>query len=78
MQYTSKLVYLILKSIILIYFFNLSKKKITRSLDHWSAGLSEGEASILNAYRDLIEKAEHFIYIEVNYLYLSISERSLT
>ena len=42
--------------------------KITRSLDSWSGGLSETETSILKAYRDLIQKAEHYIYIEVNNL----------
>ena len=39
--------------------------KITRSLDSWSGGISETETSVLNAYKDLIRKAEHFIYIEV-------------
>jgi phospholipase D1/2 len=38
--------------------------QITRSLDSWSGGLSETESSILKAYRDLIQKAEHYIYIE--------------
>ena len=31
----------------------------------WSGGLLETECSILNAYCDLIRKAEHYIYIEV-------------
>lgn len=38
-----------------------------RSVDDWSAGISKTETSILNAYIDLIQNAEHYIYIEVNY-----------
>jgi len=49
----------------IIFFINLlialNEKKITRSLDSWSGGLSETETSILKAYRDLIQKAEHYI-----------------
>lgn len=37
-----------------------------RSADDWSAGISGTETSIQNAYIDLIQKAEHYIYIEVN------------
>jgi phospholipase D1/2 len=33
-------------------------------LDGWSGGLTQTEKSILNAYIMLIEKAEHYIYIE--------------
>lgn len=39
---------------------------MTRSLDAWSGGLSQTESSILNSYCDLINKAEHYIYIEVS------------
>ena len=46
--------------------YDCFEMKITRSLDSWSGGLSETETSILKAYRDLIQKAEHYIYIEVN------------
>lgn len=38
---------------------------MTRSLDSWSGGICQTETSILNSYCDLINKAEHFIYIEV-------------
>ncbi|RNA08041.1 phospholipase D1-like isoform X1 [Brachionus plicatilis] len=38
--------------------------QMTRSLDAWSGGLSQTESSILNSYCDLINKSEHFIYIE--------------
>ena len=39
-----------------------------RSLGNWSGGFkcSRTEASILAAYLDAIQNAEHFIYIEVN------------
>jgi phospholipase D1/2 len=37
---------------------------MTRSLDSWSGGISETECSILESYCDLIENAQHFIYIE--------------
>ncbi|RAL54277.1 hypothetical protein DM860_001405 [Cuscuta australis] len=38
--------------------------QIIRSVSQWSAGTSQNEESIHNAYCALIEKAEHFIYIE--------------
>ena len=38
---------------------------MVRSADDWSAGISKTECSILNAYLDLIQKAENYIYIEV-------------
>ncbi|CAN1244385.1 Phospholipase D zeta 1, partial [Linum perenne] len=37
--------------------------QIPRSVSQWSAGTSQTEESIHNAYFSLIEKAEHFIYI---------------
>ncbi|XP_057488567.1 phospholipase D zeta 1-like isoform X1 [Actinidia eriantha] len=39
--------------------------QVIRSVSQWSAGTSQIEESIHNAYCSLIEKAEHFIYIEV-------------
>ncbi|CAI9281924.1 unnamed protein product [Lactuca saligna] len=41
------------------------KKMVLRSVSQWSAGTSQVEESIHKAYISLIEKAEHFIYIEV-------------
>jgi phospholipase D1/2 len=38
--------------------------KITRSLDSWSGGINQTEMSIQNAYCELIQQSEHFIYIE--------------
>ncbi|KAK9288199.1 hypothetical protein L1049_016648 [Liquidambar formosana] len=38
--------------------------QVIRSVSQWSAGTSQIEDSIHNAYCSLIEKAEHFIYIE--------------
>ncbi|QID86474.1 Phospholipase D1 [Saccharomyces pastorianus] len=38
--------------------------QILRSAGNWSLGLKETECSIQNAYLKLIEKSEHFIYIE--------------
>ena len=43
-----------------------------RSLSQWSGGLKKTEHSILNAYYYLIEKSEHYIYIE-NQFFISKS-----
>ena len=43
-----------------------------RSLSYWSGGLNKTETSILNAYYHLIEKSEHYIYIE-NQFFISKS-----
>ncbi|KAJ7973311.1 Phospholipase [Quillaja saponaria] len=40
------------------------KCQVIRSVSQWSAGTSQSEESIHVAYCSLIEKAEHFIYIE--------------
>lgn len=40
--------------------------QVIRSVSQWSAGTSRTEDSIHIAYCSLIEKAEHFIYIEVH------------
>ena len=45
---------------------------MVRSLDKWSGGISETECSIYKAYCDLIQRAEHFIYIEVNIYFKKI------
>ncbi|CAH9061535.1 unnamed protein product [Cuscuta epithymum] len=42
----------------------LCRCQIIRSVSQWSAGTSQIEESIHNAYCTLIEKADHFIYIE--------------
>ncbi|KAL5996232.1 hypothetical protein ACLOJK_026306 [Asimina triloba] len=39
--------------------------QVIRSVGQWSAGTSQTEESIHNAYCSLIEKSEHFVYIEV-------------
>ncbi|KAM7463111.1 hypothetical protein LguiA_031232 [Lonicera macranthoides] len=39
--------------------------QVIRSVSQWSAGTSQVEESIHKAYCSLIEKAEHFVYIEV-------------
>jgi hypothetical protein len=39
--------------------------QVIRSVGQWSAGTTQIEGSIHNAYFSLIEKAEHFVYIEV-------------
>ena len=44
--------------------------QIVRSVSQWSAGTSQTEESIHNAYCSLIEAAEHFVYIEVQALRL--------
>ncbi|KAJ1692083.1 hypothetical protein LUZ63_008781 [Rhynchospora breviuscula] len=38
--------------------------QVLRSVGQWSAGTSQTEESIHNAYISLIEKSDHFIYIE--------------
>lgn len=40
--------------------------QVVRSVSQWSTGASQPEESIHKAYCSLIEKAEHFIYIEVS------------
>ncbi|KAI3992768.1 hypothetical protein MKX01_021729 [Papaver californicum] len=39
--------------------------QVIRSVGQWSAGTSQTEESIHNAYCSLIDKAEHYVYIEV-------------
>ncbi|CAI9277389.1 unnamed protein product [Lactuca saligna] len=39
--------------------------QVLRSVSQWSAGTSQVEESIHKAYISLIEKAEHFVYIEI-------------
>jgi len=41
-------------------------QQVIRSVSQWSAGTSQPEESIHTAYCSLIEKAKHFIYIEVS------------
>lgn len=43
--------------------------QVLRSVDQWSVG-TVNEHSILNAYIETIKKAEHFIYIEVQWVWL--------
>lgn len=45
---------------------DLSAFQVIRSVSQWSAGTSQVEESIHSAYCSLIEKAEHFVYIEVH------------
>ncbi|KAF3795715.1 Phospholipase D zeta 1 [Nymphaea thermarum] len=47
--------------------------QIIRSVGPWSAGTSQTEESIHNAYCSLIEKAEHFIYIENQFFISGLS-----
>ncbi|CAN8260345.1 unnamed protein product [Cochlearia groenlandica] len=53
------------------------KCQIIRSVSQWSAGTSQPEDSIHRAYCSLIEKAEHFIYIE-NQFFISGLEKDDT
>lgn len=46
--------------------------QIIRSVGQWSAGTSQTEESIHNAYISLIEKADYFIYIEVGIFRLAM------
>ncbi|KAK8946601.1 Phospholipase D p1 [Platanthera zijinensis] len=47
--------------------------QVIRSVGQWSAGTSQTEESIHNAYFSLIEKAEHFIYIENQFFISGLS-----
>lgn len=52
--------------VLLKYFMNVwFFAQVVRSVGQWSAGTTQIEGSIHNAYFSLIEKAEHFVYIEV-------------
>ncbi|XP_021806239.1 phospholipase D zeta 1 isoform X1 [Prunus avium] len=47
--------------------------QVIRSVSQWSAGTSQVEESIHNAYCSLIDKAEHFIYIENQFFISGLS-----
>ncbi|XP_023734073.1 phospholipase D zeta 1 [Lactuca sativa] len=47
--------------------------QVLRSVSQWSAGTSQVEESIHKAYCSLIEKAEHFIYIENQFFISGLS-----
>ncbi|KAJ8424958.1 hypothetical protein Cgig2_000545 [Carnegiea gigantea] len=47
--------------------------QVLRSVSQWSAGTSQTEQSIHDAYCSLIEKAEHFIYIENQFFISGLS-----
>ncbi|KAG1371287.1 Phospholipase D zeta 2 [Cocos nucifera] len=47
--------------------------QVIRSAGQWSAGTSQTEESIHNAYFSVIEKAEHFVYIENQFFISGLS-----
>ncbi|XP_023156501.1 phospholipase D family protein isoform X1 [Zea mays] len=47
--------------------------QVVRSVGPWSAGTAQIEGSIHNAYFSLIEKAEHFVYIENQFFISGLS-----
>ncbi|RXH82202.1 hypothetical protein DVH24_036543 [Malus domestica] len=47
--------------------------QVVRSVSQWSAGSSQTEESIHSAYCSLIEKAEHFVYIENQFFISGLS-----
>ncbi|XP_031486451.1 phospholipase D zeta 1-like isoform X2 [Nymphaea colorata] len=47
--------------------------QVVRSVGQWSAGTSQTEESIHNAYCAIIEKSEHFIYIENQFFISGLS-----
>ncbi|XP_051129842.1 phospholipase D zeta 1-like isoform X2 [Andrographis paniculata] len=47
--------------------------QIIRSVSQWSAGTSQTEESIHNAYCSLIDKAEHYVYIENQFFISGLS-----
>ncbi|XP_062081905.1 phospholipase D zeta 1-like [Humulus lupulus] len=48
--------------------------QVIRSVSQWSAGTSQTEESIHKAYCSLIERAEHFVYIENQFFISGLSE----
>ncbi|PON89548.1 Phospholipase D1/D [Trema orientale] len=48
--------------------------QIVRSVSQWSAGTSQTEESIHKAYCSLIERAEHFVYIENQFFISGLSQ----
>ncbi|KAJ8752473.1 hypothetical protein K2173_004761 [Erythroxylum novogranatense] len=48
--------------------------QVIRSVSQWSAGVNQPEESIHNAYCSLIEKAEHFVYIENQFFISGLHE----
>ncbi|RZC80705.1 hypothetical protein C5167_043282 [Papaver somniferum] len=48
--------------------------QVIRSVSQWSAGTSQTEDSIHNAYCSLIEQAEHYIYIENQFFISGLSQ----
>lgn len=49
----------------IVFFLITFHFQVIRSVSQWSSGTSQVEDSIHSAYCSLIDKAEHFIYIEV-------------
>ncbi|OAY77325.1 Phospholipase D zeta 1 [Ananas comosus] len=47
--------------------------KVIRSVGQWSAGTSQTEQSIHNAYTSLIERSEYFVYIENQFFISGLS-----
>ncbi|KAI3923866.1 hypothetical protein MKW92_011730 [Papaver armeniacum] len=48
--------------------------QVIRSVGQWSAGTSQTEESIHNAYCSLIDKAEHYVYIENQFFISGLSQ----
>ena len=51
-----------------------SLAQILRSASDWSAGIKYHEESIHNAYVHVISHSQHFIYIEVGAVHVSLIE----
>lgn len=58
--------FVLLDSLSITIISDLAPFQVIRSVSQWSAGTSQVEESIHSAYCSLIEKAEHFVYIEVH------------
>ncbi|CAI9103469.1 OLC1v1001952C1 [Oldenlandia corymbosa var. corymbosa] len=48
--------------------------QVIRSVSHWSAGTNRTEDSIHKSYCSMIEKAEHFVYIENQFFISGLSD----
>jgi hypothetical protein len=51
---------------IFVQYFSFVYIQCVRSVGPWSVGASIIESSIQNAYIQMIDAAQHYIYIEVN------------
>ncbi|KAL0323425.1 UNVERIFIED_CONTAM: Phospholipase D zeta 1 [Sesamum angustifolium] len=62
-----------IQDLLLSYSWMTCGSQIIRSVSQWSAGTSQIEESIHNAYCSLIDRAEHYVYIENQFFISGLS-----